>query len=359
MNRRTATSQRAFLAQVGPWTGALLLMAGGCDWRPAPKQVPLPLEEPAPLETVVGRFNANAEKMPTGVMLSSQGVRVQAGFFDEEGREHVFDGEGRLLFAKPRMFYLPLQHGLAGNIVEIGSDGERYWLWFKERQTVWWGSYKYIDRPKIREMPIRADQLIEALGLSSLPTGSGWLQGPLIEVVKYPLPHYLLSYFRKDDGTLRYDRRYGLSRVSPYLLERIEFFDTHGRQSCEATLRDPRTVDVQDEAIPGEGPTMPYSIWLRWPKSNAYFRMIVNRPRIRPLSERLRKQWYTMNPPTGWRVIQIDEEYDRPTSTKPRPEPTATAPAESTDEAPVVPEPVPAVQEEPPAGPPEPTSEPE
>jgi len=291
--------------------GAVLVALAGCA-KPVPRPPPVLPEEPEPTQTVVDRFNANAERMPEGVLLYSPRVEVQAGFFDEEGQEHVFDGEGKLLFVKPLRFYLPLKHDLAGNMVEIGSDEQRYWLWFKKRQTIWWGYHKYIDRPHIRQMPIRPDQVMAALGLTPLPSGSGWLRGPLRRVVRYPLPLNLLSYWRVDENTARYDREYGLSRVAPFLAERIVFFDELGREGCEATLADLNRVEVQDDVISGPGPIMPHRIWLRWPKSDAYFRMTIRKPTLKPLTGRLGDKWYAIEPPPGWRVVQIDEEYDRP-----------------------------------------------
>jgi hypothetical protein len=282
-------------------------------------------EEPEGYQTVIDRFNANADRMPEGVQLVCPHVEVLAGIFDEDGKEETFVATGILRFVKPRKLLLPLEY-MSAQIAEIGSDGERYWLWLKQRETVWWGYYKYIDRPRIREMPIRPDQLIETLGLNRLPSGKGWLQGPLRRVVRYPLPENELSYWRLDEGSPRYDRIYGLSRTPPFLAERLLFFDESGRESCEARLSDDRSVEVQEQVAPGPSPVLPHRIWLRSSKDNAYLKMTIDKALLRPLTGRLARKWYDMKPPKGWRVIQIDEQYDRPAVPASSPAP-ATGPS--------------------------------
>ncbi len=301
---------------------SLLVAACGCVKPPPPPPVVIP-EEPEPTPLLVDRYNANADRLPENVLLTSERVEVEGGYIEDDGSEHVFQGEGKLYFVKPNKLYLILKHDLAGKMVEIGSDGTRYWLWWDKRQTVWWGYHKYIDRPVIREMPIRPDQLIAALGLTPLPSGSGWLKGPLRRTVRYPMPEYLLSFWRLDDGVPRYDREYWLSRGTPHLIDRINFFDEFGRESCEATLADLKAPRVEGNVITGPPPLMPHKVWLRWARSKAYFRMTVQRPLIKSPSARQAKGWYPMDPPANWRVVQIDEEYDRGSTTAPTSGPAA------------------------------------
>jgi hypothetical protein len=317
-----------------------VLLIFGCPPKRPPPSQSLIAEEPEPAQTVIDRYNANADRMPEGVQLVGPHVELEAGFLDEDGNEQTFVGEGVLHFVKPRKFHLPLDY-MSLRVAEIGSDGERYWLCFNRRETAWWGYYKYIDRPHIREMPIRPDQLIETLGLCRLPSGKGWLQGPLCRVVLYPRPEYELSYWRLDEGMPRYDRLYGLSRRPPYLGERLVFFDGLGQESCEATPADFRVVDVQEGAGTSPGPIMPHRIWLRSPKGSAYLKMTITSPRLKPLTGRLASGgWYPMNPPKNWRVIQIDEEYDRPAvpasspapATGPSPTRPGTPPAQSSSQ---------------------------
>jgi hypothetical protein len=310
----TITQRPRVIAVVGLLATVAL---SGCV-KPPVKVPPAPLPiEPEPVAALVERFNANADRMPEGIRLSSPPVAVQAGYLDDEGREHVFDGDGwPMLFAKPNRFFMKLRSG-GFDVAEIGSDGQIYWLWFKERQTVWWGRYKHIDKPRIRDMPIRPDQLIATLGLTRLPEGTGWPALPLRKVERYPTPCDLLYYWRVDEGRPRLDREYGLSRRPPYLTERVVFYDELGRIGCEATLAKWGPVEVKEKVISGPGPIMPSEIWLHWPKGNAYFHMSITKPELKPLSEKLRQGWYSMKPPSGWKVIQIDEEYDRPASSLP------------------------------------------
>lgn len=293
-----------------------LLALGGCI-KPPPRRpvVQTPTTQPDSLETITERINANAERMPDDVLLQSSDVAIEAGFIDEEGEEHRLVGYGSLRFVKPRYLYLDLKHGLANKMVEIGSDGERYWLWFAKRKTIWWGKHALLDRPGLRDMPIRPDQLIDALGVMPLPVASGALLGPWPQAPRALIPHtlhpqYKLSYFRQcEDGGLRLDRAYSVARVPPHLIERIVFGDAFGQISCEATLAglEAGPVDVRDEVIQGPGPVMPRRLHLRLSKDNNFISLDISRPHLKRIPPRLRPpKWYRMQPPDDWQVIQVD-----------------------------------------------------
>ncbi len=301
----------------------LLASIAGCPPKPPPRDPFQPTTVPAEVEDVgviVDRINANAERMPNDVMLKSF-ARIQAGIVDEEGKTTDYTGDGRLYFVKPMYFYLTFNH-LASTIVKMSSDGQTYWLWYKETKKVYWGKYEHLNKPRLRDMPIQPDQVIAALGLTRLPTSFDRLFGPVFSVPTQRIPHTLnpqvrLTYFRRIEDHGRLDRVYSVSRRPPNLPERILFGDKHGRVGCEATLDHLRPVGVSDDVIEGEGPIMPHKIALRLPQEDGYLILELEGPRLTKIPSKLTPPtWYTRpfadgEAPADWTIIQIDEEYDK------------------------------------------------
>jgi hypothetical protein len=317
---------------LGPWVGVVVVL-GGCVSPTPPRrtfEIPAQLE---PAEVVIGRVDGNADRMPAQARFSSH-LSVEAGFVNEDGSLESFNGDGLLQFAKPTYLYMYLNHGLVRKMLEIGSDGERYWLSFQKRKTIWWGKYKHLDKPLIRDMPIRPDQLIDALGLRRLPEGSPRLLGPVFRVGTQPIPHtldpqYTLAYsLREPEGWYRFEREYSVSRVPPYLTERIVFGDKEGKIGSEAALGGLAPADSKGDVLKGPPPIVPRRIWLRLIDERNYLSLELRDPQVLAFTPRLHPpaQWPRLEIPPGWEVIQIDKDYDRtPTTsskTSPLPQPT-------------------------------------
>lgn len=314
----------------------------GCEPKRRPMtSLPAPPPEPEEVSTVVDRVNANADRMPDDVMLKSSYVEIQAGLIDEDGKETSYEGDGSLYFVKPNYLHLTFKHGLAGRMAEIGSDGERYWLWYKETKKVWWGKYKHLDKPRLRDMPIRPDQLIEALGVTRLPSGFGPLYGAWYRVVEARIQHtlhpqYKLGYLRRTDEIAAYvERDYSVSQVAPFLVERIVFGDKYGRLSGEATLDALAGVTVKDQVTKGPGPMMPHRIYLRLADKRNFLSLKLRGPQLTRIPPKLRPpKWWKMpysdgKPPPDWQIIQIDEVYDGPAGAN-----LVAAPAKESSSAP-------------------------
>lgn len=303
-----------------PVTCLLAVTVAGC---PPPRRGPIvptePPPEPASLDTIVERYNANADRMPPTALLLTRRVSVQAGYVDDDGKLQEFEGEGELNFVKPGYFYLELKHGMFGTpLAELGSDGRRYWMWYEKQNKLWWGKHEHLDKQEIRDMPIRPDQLVSSLGLTRLPASSPELSGPVLRVDSRPsrnavYPNYRLIYYWKNGG--RFEREYGLRPVPPYLADWIVFGDKFGRNAYEAILADFSAVGVRDGVVKGDPPLMPHQITLRM-SNRSFLNMRIQQPHIKALTSRLNPpdRWRAMRSPAGCEVIQIDEVYDRPTT---------------------------------------------
>lgn len=321
-----------------PLVLAAALLAGCTQPKPPPRPAYRPItSKPEPLETVVARVNANADRMPAGVQLSAS-VVVEGGFFDEDGKEHRLDGRGSLTFRKPNDLYVRIKHDLGGVVAEIGSNRERFWLSLYQDKVIRWGRHANLRRTDVRkDLSIRPDQLIAALGLTRLPTPSDGYIGPSYIASGGAAPHTLdpqcvLQYlWPLGDGRVRIDREYSISRVEPFLTTRIVSKDSLGQNSWEATLADLRAVGIEDKVIEPPAPILPHRIHLRLSKEDRFLGLELANARIMPVTSRIRqKGWPDLDPkavPKDWQCIQVDAKYQETKTTRPSSKPSTTGPA--------------------------------
>jgi hypothetical protein len=152
---------------------ALLLGLGlmiGCQEQ---KRVELPAE---PLQTLSASEIRQAYNRRVGRIdrFWARSV-VEVDWVDAEGKSHFEQGDGPLIVRKPAEFALAV--GKLGNtILWLGRDAERYWLLElkppgDQPATAYVGRIDELDRMDGRSspLPIRADRLIELLGVTPLP----------------------------------------------------------------------------------------------------------------------------------------------------------------------------------------------
>ncbi len=231
--------------------GIVLPGGSGC---PSP---PLPL--PRALGEIIGSIEENAAKLDSP--LWSNDVQVQARVTDQEGRRHVHNLDGRMLFEKPRRLFLELSPPIGDPIMQIGSNDQEYWVWVEaDINRMWWGKYRHLGRPCANDMLVRPDELLTAIGIGGLPK-EGELAGP---GPKRGAEHDILVYLRQRGEGGWTLREYRVSRRTPYLIERIVSRDLRGEVEMSALLKDYRP------AWEG-GPYVPGVINILWPRTGDTF----------------------------------------------------------------------------------------
>ncbi|MEP0844975.1 MAG: hypothetical protein HRF43_19920 [Phycisphaerae bacterium] len=279
MGSRRRRGQARFAAGVGdgranPATGGgragaglavcLLAFVAGCpgktDW---PAIEPSgPREPPAGLPQVLGRINDNAARMD--FTLEAQGDAA-ARHQRPDGKPELFDGRVKLLFRKPRDLYLELNHTLGGEVMQIGSNRDEFWVWKRLNQDrYWWGRHDRMDAQAAAALPIRPEEVVEVFGLGALPAAGDAQSGPLFEVAS---DRYVLCFLdRGPDGRTYVARRLRVDRRAPHLIREIEYLTPAGRVRAQARAHSFRQVAGSAVWVPGQ-------LRLDWPGRDEFLQM--------------------------------------------------------------------------------------
>jgi hypothetical protein len=123
-----------------------------------------------PMDDVVAAVNQNNAKLPT-LWADVRDVRVQ--FTDDNGKRHdeKLDGGNLLYRQQPRSLRLDGNKLVIGNVMQLGSNQDVYWLAIKEGpDTAWWGRQKNVGKKCSQPIPIQPAMLMEVLGITSFNT---------------------------------------------------------------------------------------------------------------------------------------------------------------------------------------------
>jgi hypothetical protein len=79
--------------------------------------------------------------------------------------QKYINGNGNLLYSAPDSIRVTASKELVADLLDMGSDGKRFWLWEKHEDVFWWGEYADLEKPGARQVPIRPDLVLEVLGV--------------------------------------------------------------------------------------------------------------------------------------------------------------------------------------------------
>ena len=290
--------------------GAIVLsFLCGCP-PPAGPRGPVVSSVPREARQIVDVVQANAAQLDQALWSST--ISVTARFKDGQGKPHVYNLEGNMLFRKPRDLRIDLRHGLTDRVMGIGSNAEDYWVWVEpEMGSMRWGRHRNAGRACAEKIAVRPDQLAAVLGFGGLPESPGELIGP---GRKFGREFDILSYWKasKDGRTLGLDREYFVDRTSPFLVRLVVFYDEFGRRVMSALLDDYRA------AWP-EGPLVAHSINIAWPQDDGIFTLraerIEGRTTVSPKA--FDRPTQAVLPGGVREIIQIDADCDKTASSSP------------------------------------------
>ena len=241
------------------WRGlaiALALAVPGCM---GPKVSVLLPPKPATTGEVIRRVNANNRRI-SGVY----GARcaMTGRVVGDAGESWPVDLSGPLRARPPRELRLDLRHALASALL-VGSNTERYWLRILlDVKKLWWGRHDE-GAGDLADMPlIRADQVIEALGISVLPGERSGLLGPLHLVSDDGERDVLIYCSDSELAGLVHVREYHVDRRLPCIIRRIVVRDGFGQVTMQAELSDHATIGE-------DGPVTARRIALSWPQQGS------------------------------------------------------------------------------------------
>jgi hypothetical protein len=237
-------------------------LAGGCrrDRTPPPAGYFGPTE---PVLSVVQRVNANAGRVPT---LWGRGYFEGDVRFDDGSTQFV-NGDFVLLYRRPGEYRLVCRKDIAGQVMEVGSTDERYWLIVRPTyDTMWWGEYASLAQADPTLLPVRPDLLVELLGLSAFDSD---LMSPPAPVMRFNNDADAYTFIWVIPARSRliamkeiwFDRK----TLRPTV---VVLFDDEGRAIARAYLSDHKPLPVEGLA-PADWPTVPGTFRLFFPDTGS------------------------------------------------------------------------------------------
>ncbi len=240
------------------WT-ALGLTLTLCGCRQAGPVRPL---DPIPTHEAVGIVNANAAKITATLRASGS---VDGYFTTSNGRRRSYHVDGTLFYLAPCYFRFDLK-SLGERQILFGSNEEYFWVYSKEDGSYYCG-HQGRDEELPTEVPVRPEQLIEALALAPIHVLSHALSFEGLEgadadsATPDPIP-------ARRDFPAR--KEYRIDRDSPQFIRRVLFRDAEGLVTMQSSLDDYRPL------FPG-GPVLPGSMIADWPTARAHMRFRVDK----------------------------------------------------------------------------------
>lgn len=241
----------------------------GCQPKNPPAK-PVYTGPTEPLVDVVAAVNQNNGRLPT---LWAEVGRMTASYSDDRGKRHneTLTG-GNLLYRGPRNVRLLGSHTLGGQVLDLGSSEERYWLSIKSPgpDTAWWGRFANLGKPCSQPIPIRPDLLLEVLGISTIETDLTQLPAP---VMRYNSDRdaYMLVWVTQlqDRWVATREVWYDRQTKRPTL---VNLFDADGRVTLRAYLTRHEPVEIAN--LPREQwPVVAREYDLRFPETGSTLRL--------------------------------------------------------------------------------------
>ena len=216
-------------------------LVAGCHPTPVARPKGWYTGETEPMREVVQQINDNNQELPT--LWASHGYK--ATVVDERGKSHTFTGDGAILYRGPREMRLIGNAGVVGNVFEVGSTNDRFWLKLvPELDTMWWGHYRNLGKPCAQAIPLRPDLVVEVLGVSTINPDFNQLPVPVMRF-NHGADAYMFVWNKRSEQN---DRWIAVKEVwydrATFRPKAVILFDENGRVTLEAMLSKPIQVDA-------------------------------------------------------------------------------------------------------------------
>ncbi len=231
-----------------------VLSLAGCRGGAVREPAEVPYLPPTlSLVELVERVNANNARLPS----LAAGGYFDAVLVEEPGGDPTppINGTLSLLHLKPDRLRLAAKKDLAGNVFELGTDGERFWMHLPLEDVLYTGSFDDVDERAAATLPVRPDLILQVLGVNLLPTDLAEWPAPAMEydpdarayMVRFIEPAAVGEPRLKFAKQVWYDAPLDLSQTP--LPRKVILSDDHGRPVLAANLTNHRPV--------GDGPDAP------------------------------------------------------------------------------------------------------
>lgn len=219
-----------------------------------------------PMREAVAVAEANRRLVTEGLKATGS---VWLEFVDEGGTRRHFDLDGKLQVRPPGHMRFAMQSALGRDEFEVGMNDVKWWVVvYRPRRRYFEGELGEPGPATAGSVPLRAEQLIESLGLGGLADGRS---GQRV-VDDY---QQLLFVEEGSDGRMVIAKECWLDRYAPWLVRRVLFRDDEGRVSLSAELN-------RYGAVGSEGLRLPYELRFSWPAEDAAMVYRVRRWEVKP-----------------------------------------------------------------------------
>jgi len=242
--------------------GALLLvlLPSGCVTPTVVERKPLPA---LTMVDAIRVSDANAA-LVTATVRAAGSVD---GHFTQEGRRRHYRLDGVLFFLAPDFVRFDLKK-LGDRQLLFGSNQEQFWIYNKQDDEYFCG-HQGDPEEMPPELPIRPDQIADALGLRLIGDMRAADGAELVQRVVDDAQQILILV-RDVSGRPVVEKEYWLDRYPPRLVRRVVFRDENGVVEMSSELSGYRRVEP-------DGPLLPYEMTAEWPGSEARMRFSVNK----------------------------------------------------------------------------------
>jgi len=163
-------------------------------------------------------------------------TEVHLRYEDRQGKQHTEHGDGTLIVVRPRQVAMTV--GKLGNtIMWAGSNEAGYWLFDKrEAGKVFYGRYRYIDKPCSRSLPMPIEPEAVPYLLGTMPLDAEAQPGD-------DAVHKYKGYFLVEPPNVNVRLWLDPATARP---KRVDLLDDQGKKAVSAILSEYWPVDQAD-----------------------------------------------------------------------------------------------------------------
>ena len=278
-----------------------VLALAACNGPKAPSTAPyVRPEQTLSLAELIERINSANAQIRSLYLESEGGAGFEANLRESRQQSARFvNGDIVAIYLAPDKLRLKGKKAGAGDVFDLGSNGERFWLHLPTEKLLYTGSFDGLDPEAARQLPVRPDLVLEVLGIVPLESDLLKTPAPMLRV-NPDSDVYMLTYAEPVDGPpprwsivkeVWYDRQTLLPKL-------VVLFDAHGDPVLRAYLS-------QHKQIGQDGPLLASRYDLYFPEtgSNMWFRFQELHPR-NPRNRRFPNEG-SFNPPDPTAVPEV------------------------------------------------------
>ena len=271
---RIAKFKSSYLRPSACICGFIILFCG-CHHNHAVKEPYV--GETQPMYDVVKEINRNNARLPT---LWASIDKMEISFLDEKQKRHDESLHGSLLYRSPRDVKLNGAADVVGNVLEIGSNRDNYWLIARKPgpDQAWWGRYKYLGDPRSKPIPVSPALVLEVLGVSTINEDFNALPVPVMRF-NNDSDAYMFIWNTKlpDRWVATKEIWYDRTTKRP---TKVFLFDANGRIILSARLDKHKPVQVPD-LDKSQWPVVATDYRLNFPDNGSYMHLVLDEVRLK------------------------------------------------------------------------------